>query len=238
MEHHRHARTVRLSIAATDPLSPGLVQSVNDVCDRVEDASAESVVLIQLATGPGATEDDRHSGAVSVRLVSRWERAVRRLERLPAPVLATVHGDCAGPAMEVLLATDYRIALSLARFRLHRGSGSVWPGMSLHRLVHQLGPTRARRLALMGTVLTAEDAVSWGVVDETVGEAALPNTVEGATRALTRMRGQDLSVLRRLLLDAVSTDFDDALGVHLAACDRSLRRSANPETALLVGEQT
>jgi isomerase DpgB len=34
-----------------------------------------------------------------------------------------------------------------------------------------------------------------------------------------------MSVRRRLLQDSLSTSFEDALGVHLAACDRALRNN-------------
>jgi isomerase DpgB len=38
--------------------------------------------------------------------------------------------------------------------------------------------------------------------------------------------GEELAIRRQLLLDAGHTRFEDALGSHLAACDRALRRGA------------
>ena len=35
--------------------------------------------------------------------------------------------------------------------------------------------------------------------------------------------GRELAIRRRLLLDATTTSYEDALGAHLAACDRAVR---------------
>ncbi|KOG89867.1 enoyl-CoA hydratase, partial [Streptomyces varsoviensis] len=40
------------------------------------------------------------------------------------------------------------------------------------------------------------------------------------------LSGKDLAIRRQLLLDARTTSFEDALGPHLAACDRLLRGTA------------
>jgi isomerase DpgB len=41
---------------------------------------------------------------------------------------------------------------------------------------------------------------------------------------LGRIAGPELSVRRQLLNEATSSAYEDAIGAHLAACDRELRR--------------
>jgi isomerase DpgB len=38
--------------------------------------------------------------------------------------------------------------------------------------------------------------------------------------------GAELAIRRQLMLEAMTTTFEDALGTHLAACDRALRSVA------------
>jgi len=38
--------------------------------------------------------------------------------------------------------------------------------------------------------------------------------------------GKEVAIRRQLLLDAAQHSFEEALGAHLAACDRALRRVA------------
>jgi isomerase DpgB len=212
-----------LTITAT-ALSADLVARVGELCDRVEDAGCDAV-LLRLAGDPDAVRP----AAVTVGLVSQWERALRRLERSPVPLVATVHGTCAGPAVDALLVADYRVAAVDAELRL-RDRGTVWPGMALHRLVQQVGVARARRLVFGAARVGARDAEAWGLVDKVVEPHVVVGAAESAAGELSRMGGGDVAILRRLLLDSAAASFEDALGVHLAACDRVLRRStAKPD---------
>jgi isomerase DpgB len=149
---------------------------------------------------------------------------LRRLERLPAVTVAVLDGACRGPALDVLLTTDYRLATPDARLGVGSLDGSTWPGMALYRLAHQLGPARARQLALFGVELPASRALDWGLLDEVV-----PDPEERSQELLAgfgTVSGKELAVRRQLLGEATTTSFEDALGGHLAACDRALRRAS------------
>ena len=194
-----------------------LAARVGSACDQMEDEAGDGTVLVvRLSCGPN---DPRWPGEVNVAAVNRWERAVRRLERLDVPTVAVATGRCGGPALDVLLATDYRVAGGDLCLCLPRYRGRVWPGMALHRLANQLGAARARRLVLTGQDIRAERALSLGLVDE-VSE----DVDTAVTAAAALLGGLDVSVRRQLVLEAASTSFEDALGTHLAACDRELRR--------------
>lgn len=94
--------------------------------------------------------------------------------------------------------------------------------MAVHRLAHRVGVSLARRLTLCmsGTgVLESYMALDLGVVDEITD--ALDDRVAKALAASPS--GVEARLLRGLILDAPCTSFEDALGTHLAACDRALR---------------
>jgi isomerase DpgB len=50
--------------------------------------------------------------------------------------------------------------------------------------------------------------------------------VAAIARQAAGITGTELAIRRQLFLDAGHTRFEDALGSHLAACDRTLRREA------------
>jgi isomerase DpgB len=216
-----HEMTTELRVPSDTPLTGELVARVVEVC-RVVEEHGEGVVLAHLA-GPGPAV--RWPGPVEVALVNRWERALRRLERVPVPIVAVVDGACAGAALEVLLTADERIAVPGATFEL---TSEAWPGMVLYRLGAQLGPQRARRLA-GGARLPADEAAGWGLVD-VVGDD--PGLVEAALTRLSGFDGAEFAVRRRLILDAPTMSYEDAVGAHLAACDRTLRRTPELTAAL------
>lgn len=210
-----------LDVDGDRPLSAALVAEVQAFCDLVEDAPDGTAAVIRL-TG---TEAARHwPGAVGIDLVSRWEKALRRLERAPAAKIAIAAGLCGGPALEVLLACDYRIGAPGARFEFPVRDGGVWAGMAVHRLVAQSGGAVARRMVLFGAALPAREALAAGLLDEIAEDPERAAAL--LAEPVGRLASGELAIRRRLVHDAAVTGFEEALGMHLAACERVLSRTA------------
>ena len=178
-------------------------------------------MIIRVSGVPGP----QWSSGLSVALVSKWERGLRRLERLPAVTIAVADDDCGGPALDALLATDYRIMPAWAKLVVPVVAGATWPGMALYRLARQAaGAAPARRAALFGTPIGAAAAQAMGVIDEVADNVTI--ALEKAMEVAAAAGSTELAIRRQLVLEAPATTFEDALGVHLAACDRALRRAA------------
>jgi isomerase DpgB len=217
---------VYLEMGGGEPLSASLVARVDEVCARIEDAASKGLTLVIHINGADPadrTEPWPHEAAI--HLVTQWERALRRLERLPAVVVAVVSdGVCRGPAFDLLLATDYRIGTGDVRLELSDSAGVAWPGMALYRMTAQLGAAAARRLVVLGGSLPVSRAVEVGIVDESAQDVQDAVTrVRVVLEALAGVRGKEFAVRRQLIFEAGATTFEDALGPHLAACDRALR---------------
>ncbi|MEV4643227.1 enoyl-CoA-hydratase DpgB [Actinoplanes sp. NPDC049548] len=207
-----------LRVDGRRPVSAAGVEEVLRLCDRAEDGYKAGVFVAYVSGAPlpGWT------AALDVGLLTKWERAVRRLERLGLTTVAVAAGDCGGTALDVLLATDFRIAVPGVRLVPPIEGEATWPGMSLFRLARQGGLSAGlRRAALLGTPVEAATA---GLVDVVAEEPdSVLAEVAAAAAAFT---GKELAIRRQLLLDAVQYSFEEALGAHLAACDRALRRGA------------
>jgi isomerase DpgB len=195
-----------------------LARSISALCDDVESAGAGFATLYV----SGAPTEKALGGVADVAAVSKWEQAVRRFERLRLPTLVVASGECGGAALDLLLAADVRVATPDLRLRLPFHEQAVWPGMAVFRLVQQLGLAAARRAVLFGAPITAGEALERGLVDRVSGNPE--RTLAAAARLLGRLSGPDLAIRRQLAFDAQWMSFEDALGPHLAACDRSLRR--------------
>lgn len=201
---------------ATDAGLPELTALVNWGCDRAEDGPAGRPLVVRMPDGL-----DGWPGRLHIHEVNRWERAIRRIERLGGLTVAVAEGVCHGPALDLLLATDYRIAGSTLRISLRAADDLPWPGMTLYRLAHQVGTARARRLLLRGDDVPAVAAMDLGLVDEVSDD---PHRHHAVLSELEQMSGAEMAIRRRLVLEAMTTSYEDAIGTHLAACDRALRR--------------
>jgi isomerase DpgB len=214
----RRAGTAELVIQI-DGRRPPSAEAIADIvaaCDAAEDRDEYGRVIVYVTGAPWRS----WAGDLTVGLVSRWERALRRLERLPATTIAVASGDCGGAALDALLATDYRIAATSVRLLLPVEAGATWPGLALYRLARQAGAAAVRQSVLLGLPIEARDALALNLINELTDDTA------AALATVPQVSGPELAIRRQLMLDATAVDFDDALGVHLAACDRALRRTS------------
>ncbi len=197
------------------------VTAVESLCDQAEDHDGPGTVTLYVS---GAPAGHGWLDGLNVALVSRWERALRRLERLGRPTLAVARGDCGGTALDVLLATDVRIAAPDLRLLLCADREATWPGMALFRLGQQAGLARIRRALMFGTAIEAREALALGLIGQLTDDldAALAATAE----SLRSWAGAELAIRRQLMFDAAAGSFEDTLGSHLAACDRAIRRNS------------
>jgi isomerase DpgB len=208
-----------LRVDGSRPLSTESIAELGAVCDAAEDGDAHGFVIVQVSGVPGPDWADD----LSVALVSKWERGLRRLERIPSVTIAVAEEDCGGLALDALLATDYRIMPAWAKLIVPVLAEVTWPGMALYRLARQAaGAAPARRAMLFGTPIGAAVAQAIGVIDEVSGNSTL--AIEKAMEVAATARGSELAIRRQLMAEALTTSYEDALGVHLAACDRALRR--------------
>ncbi|MFE2166017.1 enoyl-CoA-hydratase DpgB [Streptomyces sp. NPDC059447] len=208
-----------VDIDAARPLAE-LTAAVNAVCDGLEGRGEKAAVVLRLTTLPSGTV--QWPGEIGVSAVNRWERAVRRLEKLDVVTIAVAEGTCAGPALDLLLAVDFRVGAPDLVVTLPVNDGHFWPGMALFRLVQLLGVRRARQLVMWGGNVTLPRAVELGLVDH--GGEDIEEAVRAATALTGHLADRETALRRQLITEAATADYDEALGIHLAACDRELRR--------------
>jgi isomerase DpgB len=200
------------------------VREIKQVFDDFDDRRRGSIVLLYLHGSPEASADQTWPGnerELDVHLVSQWEQSLRRLERLPAITIGAAEGTCSGVALEVLLATDYRLVSTDFSIRLRGPLGGMWPGMATHRLANQLGAAKSRRLTLFGKELSGLQLQELGVADEACNDVKV--CIRRFVDSLEENADADIAIRRTLLLEAMSTPFEEALGAHLAGCDRLIR---------------
>jgi enoyl-CoA hydratase/carnithine racemase len=129
--------------------------------------------------------------------VPNWfQRAAYDWIRLPAPVIAALHGNCLGGGLQIALAADIRIATPDSRLSVMEVKWGLVPDMSITRTLPRLvGIDVAKELTYTGRIFTGEEAHRLGVVThladdplaaarELAGEIAArsPHAVRGAKR--------------------------------------------------------
>ncbi len=110
---------------------------------------------------------------------------VSRLARMDAPVIAAVNGVAAGAGFSIACMADLAIAGESARFTMAYTRAGLTPdGSSTYFLTRLIGVRRALELTLTNRVLTAAEALSWGLVNQVVADDGLPAAAEDLARLL------------------------------------------------------
>ncbi|OBG79297.1 crotonase [Mycobacterium sp. E3298] len=94
------------------------------------------------------------------------------------PVVSAVNGLCQGGGFQIALCSDLSIVSERATFRvpeLFRGYADTYYSQMLTRVI---GPVRTRDLMFTGRVLTAAEALDWGLVTRVVPHEDLLDTAK------------------------------------------------------------
>jgi enoyl-CoA hydratase len=156
----------------------------------------------------GPTEAFDHGG--------HGQAVTRRIERLPLPVIAAVHGVCLGGGCEIALACDFIIASSDAQFGQPEINLGVMPGWGgTRRLPRRIGAARARRWIFTGRAVPAEVAEEEGLVDRVVPRSELLSTALALADELAGKPALALAAAKFAILNALDPEVDRGLTYEL-----------------------
>jgi 2-(1,2-epoxy-1,2-dihydrophenyl)acetyl-CoA isomerase len=125
------------------------------------------------------------SGVELTRLARTINRGLLALLEAPIPVVAAAHGTTAGGGLGLLLASDYAVVGADSRIGARYANVGLTPDLSVTALLTgAVGERRALQLLLSDTMLTACQALDWGLVAEVVGDESMaPEEIAEAVRA-------------------------------------------------------
>jgi enoyl-CoA hydratase/carnithine racemase len=155
--------------------------------------------------------------------ITQLHRCCEAVRRFPAPVIARIDGVVLGAGLELAAACDLRVASASSRFgmpEVHLGIPSV---VEAALLPHLIGWGRARELLLLGEILDAGQALSWGLVEKVVPADALDEAVSGWLASLARGGNWALRIQKRLMHAWENLPRDEAITAGIDAFASSYR---------------
>lgn len=100
-----------------------------------------------------------------------------KLENFSKPVIAAVNGFALGGGLELAMSCHVRIASDNAKMGLPEVSLGVIPGYGgTQRLAQLAGKGKAMEMILTASMIGAEEALQWGIVNRVVAQAELMDT--------------------------------------------------------------
>jgi enoyl-CoA hydratase len=158
--------------------------TIKELNAALENLRADAAVRAVVITGAGdkafvAGADIKEFAAFSPAEGAAMARNGQQLvfdyiEGFSKPVLAAINGFALGGGLELAMACHMRIAASTAKMGLPEVTLGIIPGYGgTQRLPQLVGKGKAFEMIFSGAMLTAEEALQWGLVNKVVEKEAL-----------------------------------------------------------------
>jgi enoyl-CoA hydratase len=225
------ARVVLNRPAQLNAISPSLLEDLDRVCDEVERTPAVRAMTLTAAGRAFCAGADlkavRELSPDPVKwsaFMGLWHRVFNRLEALPVPVVAGVHGFALAGGLELALVVDLVVADESARLGdQHANFGLVAGGGGSQRLPRLIGARRAKELMLLGGWLSAAQSLEWGLVNRVVPAGRLEAEVEDLASALAAKSASGNRTVKTLVDRGLDMDLGNGLALELELVAEHMR---------------
>jgi 2-(1,2-epoxy-1,2-dihydrophenyl)acetyl-CoA isomerase len=199
-------------------LVPQLLTELRDAFRNCEASSLGTVVL--RAAGPSfSTGGDlrgfvEHAGNIreySDRLVGLLNETVIAIVDCPLPVIAAVDGQVTGGSLGLVLAADIVLVTERASFRPYYTEVGLSPDGGWAVLLPEIiGRKRASAVQLLNQMITADQALDWGLATAYANSEDLDQALEELCLQLRSKHAGSIHQTRRLLRpDELGKRLDD-----------------------------
>jgi len=206
---------------SANALDVTMARELVDVSIRCDESSDIRAVIIRgagklfCAGGDLSVFAEAGDEAASVikMMAGDFHMALSRFNRMDPPVIAAVNGTAGGAGFSLAVATDLAIAVDSAKFVMAYTNAGLSPdGSSSYFLPRRIGDRRARELMLTNRVLSAGEALDWGVINQVVSADEFDNAVsklaENLANGPTRAFGQVKALLNASFDNGMETQME------------------------------
>lgn len=200
----------RLTLNRPDKLNAMDAQMVDDLavkCREIERSLARVVILSGegkafSAGGDIAAWSDETPEAFGRHWVRNGHDAFAALARLRQPVIAVLDGHALGGGLELAACADLRIAEEHINIGQPETGLGIIPGWSgTQRAVRRFGAQVVRRMAVLGEVFSADEALALGIVDRVVPTGQAVSAAETMAQSVLS-RGPRATELAKMMINA------------------------------------
>lgn len=220
----RVAHLVLARPARRNSLDETLIEALDVAVAELESASHVGCVVVR-GDGPGfssgidaATLARLATPDGLLRIRSSFVAAYERLEQLPIPTVASVHGWAIGAGFELALACDLRVIAADATLGLPETRMGVVPDVGgAGRLAALIGAGRAKELILTSAMIDGARAGRLGIANRVVPVAKLASATSELSEELLGCATTASGLVKRIIDRAARPNWTDILDAELEA---------------------
>jgi len=211
--------TILFSHPPVNALNQKAMQELDSVLDTLKDDPETKVVLFTtegmqaFIAGADIREFTQIQNPQQAEgLATQGQATFSKLEHLPKPVIAVIHGVCLGGGNELIMACHIRIASERARFGQPEINLGIIPGFGgTQRLSRIVGASKAAELILTGDMIHAKEALRIGLVSAVVPDQDLLKTAKGLAKKIAAKGMPAISASLALIRKSLDLPLEEGL---------------------------
>ena len=154
--------------------------------------------------------------ALSGREISiRGQETLQVFELMGKPVIAAINGYALGGGFELALGCHIRIAAENATMGLPEVGLGIMPGFGgSQRLPRLIGTSKALELILTGKSISADEAMSWGIVSKVVPEGEALNAAKEMMKEILTRAPMSIKMSIEAVNRGMNMSLDEGLAIE------------------------
>lgn len=183
----------------------------------VNDDSIRCVLLTGAGRGFCAGQDlgernGKEKMDLGEKLENGYNKNLRLLKSIQAPIVCAVNGVAAGAGANIALNCDVVVARKSAKFIQAFSSIGLIPDCNGTWILPKLiGLARAKAIAMLGTPVSADQAVDWGMIYQAVEDDKFDQEVTELARTLANRPTRALSFIKNIFDESYSNMYGEHL---------------------------
>jgi len=212
---------ITLNRPPANPINLAVLDELDSVLTEWENDKSVRAVIITGAgeRGFSAGFDLKTAGTPEgEKALYRGQEVFSHIEKYPKPVVAAINGFALGGGCELAMACHFRIMLDspqavMGQPEIDRGIIPGWGGTQ--RLPRLVGKAKALEMLLLGTRVTAPEALSIGLATRVSRPGELMNDAKELARTLAKKAPIAVQVILEAVTRGLEMPIDEGLKIEL-----------------------
>lgn len=220
----KEARIATLFINRPKVLNALNIDTLKEIQTAVQNVKGDNGVDVLLIGGAGEksfvagadiSQMKDFDSVAALNFANLGQEIFTQIETMPKPVIAAVNGFALGGGCELAMACDIRIASEKAKFGQPEVGLGIVPGFGgTQRLPRLVGIGMAKLLLFTGKIISAQEALRIGLVDQVTEPERLMETVLEIANSIVANGQIAVSFCKKAVHEGMQSDIDRAMTIE------------------------
>ncbi len=205
--------TITLNRPPVNILNIAMMEEINDVLRSWQGEKDLKAALFD-AKGKcfsAGVDVGEHMGGLAPKMSEVFHGMFRLMDALEIPTIASVYSSCLGGGCELAIFCDLVIASRDAKFGQPEILVGVFPPIAAQIMPRIMGRKSAMELILSGRIISAEEAMSMGLVNKVVADDELQSATTDFAKPYLKMSAEVLRKTKKAVMAGLRDDFEPSL---------------------------